>query len=110
MAMLAEDDQEMAVPSRQLEQHARGGQRLEGWRAVVDHVAARAARPCASALPQRGLQSAGPMVAMTTSSARPRSLMRSASSMAMASKGLMLSLTPSSITPEPSGFTRMRTL
>ena len=55
-------------------------------------------------------QSAGPMVATTTSSAPPRSLMRSASSSAISSKGLMLILTPSVMTPLPSGFTRMRTL
>jgi len=55
-------------------------------------------------------QSAGPIETATTSSACPFSLMRSASSSAISSKGLMLILTPSVITPVPSGLTRMRTL
>ena len=105
--LLAEDDEERLFPLDQLEQHARAASGSSGASATT--CSARCA-PMASALRSVAWQSAGPMVATTTSSARPRSLMRSASSMAMASKGLMLSLTPSSTTPEPSGFTRMRTL
>jgi hypothetical protein len=50
------------------------------------------------------------MLTTITSLAPPFSLMRSASSSAISSKGLMLILTPSVTTPVPSGLTRTRTL
>src|SRR5437762_2866491 len=55
--------------------------------------------PIASAVRSCCWQSAAPTVATMTSSARPRSLMRSASSSAISSKGLTLILTPSALPP-----------
>ena len=72
-------------------------------------AAARSA-PIASAVRSWFCTSAGPMETTTTSSARPFSFRRRASSSAISSKGLMLCLTPSVMTPLLSAFTRMRTL
>ena len=66
--------------------------------------------PMASAVRNCCWASSGPMLTAMISVASPRSLMRSASSRAISSKGLTLILTPSRATPEPSGLTRTRTL
>ena len=80
--------------------------------ATTASVCTRTARsaPIASAVRSCCCASAGPMLTARTSSARPRSLMRKASSSAISSKGLMLILTPSVTTPELSGLTLTRTL
>ena len=66
--------------------------------------------PMASAVRSWFCTSAGPMDTTTTSSARPFSFSRRASSRAISSKGLMLCLTPFGDYTVLSGFTRIRML
>jgi hypothetical protein len=68
------------------------------------------AAPMASAVRSWLCTSGGPIDATTTSSARPFSRRRRASSRAISSKGFRLCLSPSVMTPVLSGLVRMRML
>ena len=81
-----------------------------GWRSTSVSTRMPRSAPMAMAVRRVSWQAATPQETAMTSVAMPASLRRTASSMAISSKGFMLILTLARSTPLPSAFTRTLTL